>query len=87
VKTVQDLFSSKKFLVSLLTLILGIGSKFVPELKDLDPVELVTLLSPLIAYIIGQGIADSGKEAAKLAPKVQILEAEELRVEQVRPEQ
>lgn len=84
-QTIRDLFNSKKFLVSLLTVILAIGSKFVPELADLDPVELVTLLSPLIAYIIGQGIADSGKEAAKLAPKVQILEVEEL--QQVRSAQ
>jgi hypothetical protein len=62
----KDLSKSKKFAVSVLTVILAIGSRFVPELANLDVVELAALLSPLLVYVLGQGIADSGKEAAKI---------------------
>ena len=34
--------------------------------EDLSSSELATALSPLVAYIIGQGIADTGKEKAKI---------------------
>lgn len=62
----KDLVTSKKFIVSVLTTLLAIGTRYVPELEHMDATELAALLSPLLAYIVGQGIADSGKEAAKV---------------------
>lgn len=70
---IRDLLTSKKFLVSLLTAALAIGSKFVPQLADLDAVELAGLLSPLLIYVLSQGIADHGKEAVKMSGVNQML--------------
>ena len=61
----HDLITSKKFLVSLLALVIAIGSRWVPELQDLNAVEIATILSPLMAYVLSQGVADIGKEAEK----------------------
>ncbi len=60
----KALFSSKKFLVMLAGIILAVANKLG---LDLDP-ELVNQILALVGvYIVGQGIADRGKEAAKLA--------------------
>lgn len=32
---------------------------------DLDVEQVATVIAPIVAYIVGQGIADNGKEAAK----------------------
>jgi hypothetical protein len=64
-KTLYDLLSSKKALVALLGLIIGFGSKYIPGLEHLNTEELAVLLSPVIAYVLGQGMADIGKEAPK----------------------
>lgn len=54
----KDLFASKKFRASLLAIAGMIAAKFgYPEAK-ID--ELITLVSPLLAFIVGQGIADAG---------------------------
>lgn len=62
----SDLLSSKKALVAILGLLIGFGSKYVPGLEHLDTNELAVLLSPVVAYILGQGLADVGKESAKI---------------------
>lgn len=66
-----ELFKSKKFIVSLIGLIVVIAGHFGLEL---DEVSLVTIVSPIIAYIIGQGMSDLGKEKAKIEnePKMEI---------------
>ncbi len=58
----MDLLRSKKFQAASLGLIVAIGGHFG---FDLDSDILLTVLSPILAYIAGQGLADFGKERAK----------------------
>lgn len=60
-QVLADLFTSKKFLAALLGLVVVIVNHFG---MNLDTDALMTALSPIIAYIVGQGIADHGKEQA-----------------------
>jgi len=60
----KDLLASKKFRVAVLTVVGMIATKLgVPESTVS---ELTLLIAPLLAYIVGQGIADIGKEKAKV---------------------
>lgn len=62
--TIKEMLLSKKFIVAVSGTIVALVAKIGLNL----PVEdVATVLSPIIAYIIGQGWADSGKEAAKLS--------------------
>lgn len=57
---IQELFSSKKFVTALLAVITLIATKFgVPEMEI---EEMITIVSPFLAYIGAQGFADIGKE-------------------------
>jgi hypothetical protein len=58
-----DLFTSKKFLVMLAAIVMAIASKLG---LNLDPDLVNQVLAMAAAYILGQGIADRGKEAAKV---------------------
>ena len=61
---IADLFRSKKALTAMATVIVaGVGKLGLEMTTD----ELLPILGPLVAYIVGQGIADNGKEAAKAA--------------------
>ena len=63
INTIKELLRSKKAVVAIVTtlaLILGLFG------IHIDVPELVTAVSPLYVYIIGQGLADKGKEAAKV---------------------
>lgn len=61
---VKDLLSSKKFIVMLAALIVASASKAGLDLNE----ELVNqILAMAAAYVVGQGIADHGKEAAKVS--------------------
>lgn len=62
-KTLKDLLNSKKFQAALIGLAVTIAEAFIPALENVD---LTSVLAVLIAYIIGQGIADFGKERAKI---------------------
>ena len=56
---IKTMFTSKKFLAALtgvIVVILGELGLYIPE----------DALLPLVAYVIGQGIADHGKERAKV---------------------
>lgn len=58
----MDLLTSKKFIASALAAILALAG-FALAL----PVEQVlTVIAPLTGYTLAQGIADHGKEAAKI---------------------
>ena len=59
----KDLLTSKKFLTAVLTVLLMILGKFGLEI-DIEVALAIVL--PLLAYILGQGIADNGKEKAKI---------------------
>jgi len=62
----KALFSSKKFLVMLAGILLASASKLG---LDLDEDLVNQILAMVGAYVVGQGIADHGKEAAKTASK------------------
>ena len=58
-----DLFTSKKFVAAIAGLVVAIlGSNEIL----IDQEALTTVLAPLMAYIVGQGVADIGKERAKI---------------------
>ena len=60
----KALFTSKKFLVMLV----AIGTSVASRLGlNIDPDLLKEILAMAAAFILGQGIADHGKEAAKIA--------------------
>jgi len=59
----KDLLASKKFIVMLVTVAVAIASKLG---LNLDPDMLTQIIALASAYIVGQGIADHGKEAAKI---------------------
>lgn len=60
---IADLLKSKKAITALAAVIVAIGGK---AGWNISTAELVPILSPLMAYIVGQGIADHGKERAKV---------------------
>ena len=61
---IKGLLSSKKALAA----IAGVVVTLVGQLGiDLDTDALVVLITPIVAFVVGQGIADNGKEAAKVA--------------------
>ena len=49
----------------------SVGAVLLGKLFELElpPEELAVILTPVIAYILGQGVADHGKEKAKLEAK------------------
>ncbi len=57
-----DILLSKKFQAALVGVAAVVLAEFVPGLQE---AELVAVLTPIVAYIIGQGLADLGKEAQK----------------------
>jgi len=59
----MDLIKSKKFQVAIIGVVVMLLGEFG---LDIDPEALLAIVSPLIAYIIGQGVADHGKEKAKI---------------------
>lgn len=63
-KAVAELFSSKKFLV-MITAILAYALARVGW--DVDPKQIDTIMQVVAGYLVGQGIADHGKEAAKIS--------------------
>ena len=61
---IKGLLSSKKALAA----IAGVVVTLVGKLGiDLDTDALGILITPIVAFVVGQGIADNGKEAAKVA--------------------
>jgi|CXWL01.1.fsa_nt_gi uncharacterized membrane protein len=62
--TLYEMFTSKKFIAALAGTIVAFTAKIGLELPVAD---VATVLTPIVAYIIGQGWADTGKEAAKIS--------------------
>jgi hypothetical protein len=60
---IKEILRSKKALVALLSVAVWVAGRFGAELA-VD--ELLPAVAPLWAYVLGQGWADSGKEAAKI---------------------
>ena len=59
----KALFGSKKFMTALVSCLAGLAAKLGWQLS---PDEIMAILSPALAYIVGQGVADHGKERAKV---------------------
>ena len=62
-KAIIDLFQSKKALTAIATVAVGGLAHLGLNMTTAD---ILPILSPLMAYIVGQGIADHGKERAKV---------------------
>ncbi len=62
----MDILKSKKFQAALVSLVVMIAGK---AGFDLDEAALLTIVSPFLAYIAGQAVADIGKEKAKAEAK------------------
>jgi len=58
----MDLFKSKKFWMAVVGIIVVVISNLVPTIDETALTEIVALI---IAAIVGQGLADLGKEAKK----------------------
>ena len=62
-QALKDMLSSKKAIAMIVGLLVSIGGKYGLEIPT---EELTAVLSPLLVYIAGQGIADIGKEKARI---------------------
>ena len=62
--TAKELFKSKKALVAFVACIVWAAGRFG---MHLDKEALLGVVSPLWAYVLAQGVADHGKEAAKVS--------------------
>ena len=62
-KAIKDLLASKKFLVTLVAIIVAVGGKFG---LDLNTETVISIVGPLMGFVLGQGLADFGKEKAKI---------------------
>lgn len=58
-----DPLKSKKLIAMIVGLILLVVRSVWPEMADMETAQIVQLIG---AYIIGQGVADHGKEKAKV---------------------
>lgn len=59
----KTLLTSKKFMAMVSGLIVVLLAKLKFEV---DPTTIAELVAMVVAFILGQGVADSGKEAAKI---------------------
>lgn len=82
-QVIKEAATSKKFIVTVAGVITAAAMKIGLELST---EAVATILAPAIAYIIGQGWADSGKEAAKIAGTVKLATDNTMTVEQAREE-
>ncbi len=59
----KDMFASKKFLVAITAVLVSVGAKVGLNVANDVLLPVVVLVA---SYIVGQGIADAGKEKAKI---------------------
>lgn len=75
----KALFSSKKFVAALVGVAVALLAKIGIEL---DTQDVAAVVSPIIAYIIGQGITDVGKSRAQeIVKAMDAGDAEEVSVD------
>lgn len=66
----RELLSSKKFIAALVSAIIAIAGKYGFQI---DEATLYLIIGPFITYIIGQGIADHGKNTPELERQREII--------------
>ena len=59
----MEILKSKKFQAALAGVIVALAAD---QSLDLDTEQILLILSPILTYIAGQGLADIGKERAKI---------------------
>lgn len=62
-ESLKGLFTSKKFIAAVVAVLVAIGTRYG---LNLDPETVGVIIAPIVAYIVGQGMADRGKEAAAI---------------------
>lgn len=70
--TLKEFATSKKFIVAVAGVIIATAGKYN---LNLDPDSVQNVVYVIVAYLIGQGWADSGKEAAKVNGTIAIATA------------
>jgi len=63
VTVLKDLLSSKKFVAMLVAIAVFVAGRFG---LDVDPATLDHVFAAILVYVGAQGVADHGKEAAKI---------------------
>lgn len=58
----MDLFTSKKFVAAVTAAFVA----FLANMTGVEPEQALLIVGPLVAYVLGQGLADWGKERAKI---------------------
>ena len=66
----KELFSSKKFIAALISAVIAIAGKYGFQI---DEATLYLFMGPFITYIVGQGIADHGKNTPELERQREII--------------
>jgi hypothetical protein len=61
--TLKALLQSKKFIAAQIATLVWLGGKVG---LSVDTETMAGIVGPIVAYVLGQGLADAGKEAAKL---------------------
>ena len=59
----KSLFTSKKFVTALVS---TIAAALATQGYNMPVDTVMAMLTPIMAYVVGQGIADNGKEKAKI---------------------
>jgi hypothetical protein len=62
----KEMLTSKKFLAAVAGVLVAAAARIG---LDLPVEDVAAVLAPIIAYIVGQGWADAGKEAIKMERK------------------
>lgn len=60
--TLKDLFTSKKFIAMIIAVAIVLGARH--GYIQLDPTSVTNIVITIASYILGQGLADLGKEKA-----------------------
>ena len=63
INAIKEMLKSKKFIASVAGVIVAATAKIG---LDLDTEAVAAIVAPFVAYILGQGWADAGKEVAKI---------------------
>lgn len=80
-QVIKEAATSKKFIVTVAGVIAAAAMKINLELST---EAVATIIAPVIAYIIGQGWADSGKEAAKVEGTVTLAASTGMSVDEAK---
>lgn len=62
-EAIKGMLGSKKFLASIVGMVVGLVAKLGIEL---DTESVMACISPILMFILGQGVSDMGKEKAKV---------------------